>query len=393
MFRRTRPNVFGLALALSSTACGSSTEAVPTPGSLRDASVDAADETPPATPSDPIVLGCDPPCPAGQTCGVTRICLEPGGCAVDGDCTDGKRCDPNGQCVVGGECGGQEVKLTSVAPNLLLVLDRSCSMQRTVGALSKWELAVRAVVDLTTKFDARFRFGLSLFPDSAGDRCTQEPMAFLPASGNEAKIAKLLTDSLSPTDPNYPSRPCVTNIDAAILQARDTPLLRQRDRKSSVILITDGAQAGCDAAGGSTGTIAYLKQLARNGIKTFVVGFGAEISGASLTKYAEAGGAPAPNAEKFFRAEDGPALAAVLSTIAREAVSCRFSLASKPADPSKIFVFFDDKREVPRDVPDGWVYDPADGTITFQGTSCDDLRTEKVKDVDVVFGCRSAVPS
>src|SRR5262249_58594792 len=72
----------------------------------------------------------------------------------------------NGHC----GCGGQLLTATAVAPNVLILLDRSQSMVTSNvpscsgGSCSRWNVAKRALTALTAKYQADIRFGLALFP-------------------------------------------------------------------------------------------------------------------------------------------------------------------------------------------------------------------------------------
>src|ERR1041385_2909113 len=69
-----------------------------------------------------------------------------GDCQHDADCEAGKVC-VQGACVIGGGCGQSTLNLTPIAPNLLFVLDRSCSMKNVPNGAtkSKWGIAVDGV--------------------------------------------------------------------------------------------------------------------------------------------------------------------------------------------------------------------------------------------------------
>ncbi|MGZ3419027.1 MAG: VWA domain-containing protein [Polyangiales bacterium] len=336
-----------------------------------------------------ISLGCKPECPATQICSTTNVCIDKGTCAGDGDCPAGMTCDATKKCVPGGACGSEHATATAIPPNLLIVLDRSCSMKSKVGTQTKWQIAVKALSDLATKFGVKIRFGLTMFPDTDMAQCAQGAIPIAPGPGNDAKITKILNDSLVTTDPNYPDGPCVTNIDTAVQQAQKCPELADKTRQDFAILMTDGAQAGCSAAGGAAGAEKIITDMATAGVKTFVIGFGGGVDAASLNKFATAGGVPATGATKYYDAADGPALAAALDIIAKAALGCTYTLDKTPPDPSKIFVFFDSK-DVAKDGTNGWSYDPTTNTVTFHGTSCDQIKSETVKTVDIVLGCKSS---
>src|SRR5262245_5746204 len=92
------------------------------------------------------------PCPAPRVCTVIGQCVDPdAACADDSQCEAGKLCSSTSHtCVAGGACGSQRVQPQAVPGNLLIVLDRSCSMRGLVGAgVTKWDAAVAALTRLT----------------------------------------------------------------------------------------------------------------------------------------------------------------------------------------------------------------------------------------------------
>jgi hypothetical protein len=313
-------------------------------------------------------------------------------CTYDGDCSEGKKCS-GGMCVIGG-CGEATLHLETVAPNLLLVVDRSCSM-RTVptGATeSKWAMAVHGINSVITAYDGSFRWGLTLFPDVTGQSCSQETFAFPIADGNGAGIQTLLTNALQATDTLYPDGPCVTNIDSGLQQAASDPALLDPHRKSFVMLVTDGAQSStCSLAGGDAGSEAIVKDLHdTKGVDTFVLGFGGSVDSAQLTKLANAGGAALPGTTKYYRAETASELQTALQAIADRAVSCQYVIDPAPPSLAKTFVWFEKSTLVPRDTAhmNGWDFDTASNTLTFYGSACDQLQSKAVDDVDVVYDCQ-----
>jgi hypothetical protein len=333
-------------------------------------------------------IGCKPECTGTQICSVKNVCIEKGTCAADGDCTPGMKCDASLKCIPGGDCGSQKAGATIVPPNMLITLDRSCSMRSMVGTQSKWQIAVKAINTMLTKYTAKIRFGLILFPDTDTAECRQGMIPFDCAPANEPKISDLLTKALMTANVNYPDGPCVTNIDTAIQQAQAAPSLKDMTRGNYVLLVSDGAQAGCNVAGGDLGTEKIIADLLKVGVKTAVIGFGAGVDGAQLDKFAIAGGMPSTVGTKYYKAEDAASLDKALATIAGAALGCTYKLDKVPPDPTKIFVFFDGTKEVAKDGANGWTYDPTTNTVTFSGTSCDQLKTDVVKTVDIVLGCK-----
>lgn len=343
-----------------------------------------------------LIGGCDPPCIEGQICSVAHTCINAGTCISDVDCNAGLVCDPDTHtCKPGGGCGTMSTTVAAIPPNLLIVLDRSCSMTAKVGGTPKWNLAVDAVNKMTTDFTSHIRFGLTLFPDLDTPNCDQSAIPIPVAAGNESAIQTLLTASLSKNDKYYPDGPCVTNIDAGIHQASLETALMDAARQNYVLLITDGMQSsGCKTYGGDNGTTQMITDLyQQQKVATFVIGFGGEVDPAQLNKFADAGGVPTGDPmTHFYKAEDGTSLDQALSSIATKTLSCTFALMDVPPDPSQIFVFLDQGTEpLGRDTThmSGWDYDASQNQITFYGATCDMLKAGTVSDLHVVFGCGS----
>lgn len=340
---------------------------------------------------------CSPACVAPQFCSVTAKCIDPGTCAAHGDCGEGTQCDAaQSKCVPGGGCGAQELEADLVAPNMLIVLDRSCSMKASVGGKPKWTIAVEAIEKLTTSYSDGFRFGLTLFPDLAKPDCDQGPIPIPVGDAKHDDINKLLKAALNTNDPNYPNGPCVTNIDTGMAQAENKePAFKDKQRKSYVLLVTDGAQSGsCGGNQGDARTLDTIKALTAAGISTYVVGFGAASDLQALDSFAEAGGTALAGAHKYYLAENQPELEAAFADIATKSLSCTLELKGKPEDASKIYVFFDEA-PVSRDPSkkEGWEYDATKNQVIFYGDACTQLKSGEVQDVDIVFGCATPTPT
>lgn len=364
----------------SSTTTSSSTTG--TAGAGGDASTSSTSSGP---------VGCEPACVAPQFCSVQNQCLDPGQCLDVADCTEpGTTCDTATEtCVPGGGCDALEAAIAPIPPNLLLVLDRSCSMTQGAGnGMTKWKAAVDAIVAMTTVHAGKLRFGLSVFPDIVAPSCSQDAIVIPPGENNEAAIQAFLTSALAQNDPYFPDGPCVTNIDTAIEQASVAPELKDPTRDNYVVLLTDGAQSSnCADAGGDAGTTMLLGQMFAAGLPTYVIGFGNGVDAQALTAFANAGGVP--NATPpYYDAADPTALDMALDTIATSAIGCSFALDATPPNVDDIAVFFDGTA-VDKDPTkmDGWFYDANTNTIEFFGAACDSLKSGSVMNVDVVLGC------
>jgi hypothetical protein len=336
------------------------------------------------------VTGCNPACVAPQFCSGADQCIDEGTCLADQDCDEpGTECDlKTSLCVPGGGCEDLQAVIEPVPPNLLVVLDRSCSMTDGLGGgITKWDAAVAALNTLTTTYAGDIRFGLSLFPDIVAPNCGQDAIVIPVAPDQETAIQTLLTAALVGSDPYFPDGPCVTNIDTAMEQAAGAPELLDTTRDNYVALITDGEQSGCNDAGGDNGTLGIITDLFAGGVPTFVIGFGSGIDPTQMDAFAVAGGVPNAG-PSYYDAADQASLEAVLEAIATQAISCTFQLDSVPPNPDQIFVFFDGVA-VPEDptMMNGWLYDPVNNQIIFYGEACDHLKSGEAIDIDVVLGC------
>ena len=126
-------------------------------------------------------------------------------------------------------------------------------------------------------------------------------------------------------------------------------------------------------------------------VKTFVVGFGGAVDANALNSFATAGGVPAMGGStSYYQADSAMQLESALGAILQRVVGCDFALDAPPDDPAKIWAFLDDSM-VERDSADGWMLDTATNTVSFVGTSCAQLQTGVVSDIDIVLGCPEPV--
>lgn len=362
---------FGL---LAITACGKKHGASGDDGADTDAAADCTTQG----------------CPLHQKCSADHACVPE--CAMDTDCPAMQKCDVAAGACVGG-CGGNKLDLTYVPPNLMLALDRSCSMTDVVDAATgttKWGAAVASLHDILGIHGTDIRWGLALFPDTTTPNCSQAAPVAPVADGNAPTIDTILHDALAATDPNYPDGPCVTNIDTGIQSAAADPALLDAGRSSYLMLITDGKQSGCSAGGGNPGTEATVQDMHDNKhVTTFVVGFGNGVNANEMNKLADLGGAPLAGTTHYYQADTPAQLATAFANISNLVVSCDYHVDPAPPDLAMTYVFFDGTEVIGRDTTHahGWDYDPATQTLTFYGTDCDRLKTHAVTDVDVEFGC------
>jgi hypothetical protein len=287
---------------------------------------------------------------------------------------------------------GQTLDVSTVQPDVMIVLDRSCSMTQLLSGStdSKWQAAVAAVEDATMLFPQRIRWGLTLFPDKTGDNCAQEDIQVPIADGTASSIQTLLTAALDSTNTLYPSGPCATNIDTGIETAATDPGLSDPAHPGNMVLVTDGNQSGkCTLGGGNAGTEAAIQAAQQRGVTTYVVGFGSDVDTAELDKLAMLGGAPHSGAHAYYQADTAGDLQQAIGAITSAVVTCTYRIDPAPQDLDQTFVWFDHTQLVPRDPSHaaGWDYDPASLQLTLYGSYCDQLESGGASKIDVIFGC------
>ncbi|HVI01166.1 MAG TPA: hypothetical protein VM869_20760 [Enhygromyxa sp.] len=337
-------------------------------------------------------------CADGEVCGpASGECVPAGGCVIDEDCTDGQVCT-DGTCMIGGDCGGFVFSIEAVPPNLLILLDRSGSMDASVpnSNLNRWEVAKQAIELVTTMFDDKIRFGLATYSACVGNGCSPGTTVVPIADQNAAAINGFLAmtvgegsnngDSVNGQglieylcDSGDPETSTGASLDAQI----GSQPLQDPERDNAIMLITDGAESGDCVFDGTDGPTAAANLFGQAiPVKVFAVGFGgANID--EINAIAQAGGTGTG-----YLADMADNLNAALEQIANAVATCTFELDQVPPDAAEIFVFFDkDPAGVPNDPNNGWTYDPMTNTVTFHGAACDAIKSGAVVDIDIVYGC------
>jgi hypothetical protein len=284
----------------------------------------------------------------------------------------------------------------AVSPNLMIVLDRSCSMHKLSAGISKWDAAVASIGALMSLYRDQVRWGLTLFPDKGdGKACQQHEIQFPIADGQEDAVSAFLTAALDPSHLYYPDGPCDTPIDSGLFYAATDAALAATDRPSYLMLVTDGQQSKCNNAGGDQGVEQILDGLRLlRGIQTFVVGFGEEVDPEALDRYAVAGGtARAGTPVSYYSANSPTDLAEQLGEIGATIVSsCEFQLSSSPPDVSNMTLAIEPAALAPASAPSDWSYSSASNSITVSGATCDRLREGAFERLQVTMGCPLYVP-
>ena len=267
---------------------------------------------------------CGEPCggETGSSCAGGFYCSDQSStCAADCNtevsCETGFACTASGRCVENGalDLGDRSLNEVCDAPDVLVTLDVSGSLSEGLDRSpledspssrrnSKWGNAVASITDFTSAFGNTMRFGLASFPSNHSEGMTpREGCHILP----EWEGYDQDDDFSGPGGPlnnacDFPAEITVpvgedTAEDIARYVTQDTtplcwwtPLARavflagtelgeiaEEGREQFVVLITDGKQTfpgppqGCFRFPGVP--FIEAQELARNNIRTFVIGF------------------------------------------------------------------------------------------------------------------------
>jgi hypothetical protein len=141
-----------------------------------------------------------------------------------------------------------------------------------------------------------------------------------------------------------------------------------------VLLVTDGSpncvgQSLDNDTQAHQATIQAIDALAKEGVKTFVIGYDASVDArlaAQLTEYAQHGGT-----NNFFAVQDGPSLVSKFGEITNVVAECTYTLDKDPLDKMYVRVELD-KESLKVDDPNGWSI--SGKTVTLSGSACMKLR-------------------
>lgn len=302
------------------------------------------------------------------------------GSGADEDCDGATDCSDS-DCA--SECCSGFDETYSIAPepaDVLLVIDRSGSMNRTAGGgLTRWDQLIAAMDEVLPTVDDALYTGLILFPDGGDASCT---VATAPDVGIAARNAPAIIARLRAHPPHdMANTPTPSAIELAEDYLARTPSARPR----YLVLATDG-EPTCGMT--VDGTVAALDRVRSTyGIETFVLGIHGGVAGLheALNRMAVAGGRPRAGATQYYNATTTAELATALRGIAASTAGCTYRLSRTPERPTLVTVE-QDGAAVPAA---GWTYtDATSREIRFLGSYCTRLTDGTVHTIRVHAPCR-----
>jgi hypothetical protein len=398
-------------------------------------------------------------------------------CAVAGDCKPGTHCGANGECTVecsptiacatgmvcavaegrcitgsapvgggsgvpipptgtaanpgipiggaggsGGGCAFSKAEFKQETPNVMLVVDRSRSMEEDFGTDTRWNVLRTALINPTDGFvptlETQIRFGLSMYTGplmsgggapppprggsggagggtatGTGGTLTECPiLAGVPiALNNFAQISAIYTA----TEPlgNTPTGASIAAI-APQIQALD-PALFPGPRV--IVLATDGEPNTCtsltDNTEGRRLSEEAIQAAYDAGIQTFVISVGDDVGEDHLRRIANLGqGFPVNDrTERFYPANDPSELAEAFTTIINGIRACVFDLNGtvmvSSASQGRVTV---DGVALTYMDPNGWHLN-GNGQVVVDGEGCQKIQ-QGAQGIDIWFPCGVFTP-
>lgn len=306
--------------------------------------------------------------------------------------SDAPSLDPTTQA---DKCGEHHFDLERKPAELLLVLDRSASMEDApdgaTDSTPKWDLVVPAVNEVIRATEGTVAWGLKLFPEGSGEECVATGVTSRidvePAALNAAQV----TAAVSMTTPEGNGTPTGDAIlsGLAYLQAR------ANDNPKYILLATDGEPSCPDSSDDARPyAVQAVTMAAAASVHTFVLGVATTKKSATsvLNDLAIAGMEPRdddpnPLVSRYYLANTQDQLANALQQITGQISGCTFDWSDPPPVPDNIAVKVGGVK-APRDSNDGWEYTSADHrSIEVRGSWCDMIKTTASNVVEIVFGC------
>jgi hypothetical protein len=294
------------------------------------------------------------------------------------------------------QCGLENFKLEKTPPDLMLVLDRSSSMNQMVPgaqmAATLWTETLAAVDAVVMGTQAGVNWGLKLFPLPTG--CMVSAGAEVPVATSNY-TAVLDRARMEGTNMIGGGLSGGTPTDTAVIGATSylTGLVATRKNPKYILLATDGEPTCTNGVnqGGTTAAIAAITAAVNAGFKVYVIGLAIGGEGiTTLNDMAVAGGVPRNDPmTRYYPVANRADLVQTLTTITGQVTNCVFPLSRPPPVPSNVKVTVDGVK-VEENMMNGWSYTGNNMAIQFNGAICEQIKMGTAQ-VNIVFGCPGVV--
>jgi hypothetical protein len=301
-----------------------------------------------------------------------------------------------------GGCGQANVSVSVIPPDILIVQDKSGSMNNDdsdssckggCGSNSKWSQVTTALSQVVMNTQASINWGLKFFADGQNE-CGVNPGVAVPVAPNNASAVSAAYSGTGPSSAT-PTR--------AALNVSVTYMQTLTDSNPKYLLIATDGEPNCPAGCSGTtctntpnpteemGTEQAVSDAVAAGFKVFVVGIG-NVSSAvtTLNQMAINGGEAQTGTTSYFAATDPTTLETALNAIVGVVASCTISLVSAPSGFTNVAVSAATSSgiiEIPNDPTNGWSYGPNMQSINLNGTSCMNLKSGTYSNFQFYYAC------
>jgi len=293
---------------------------------------------------------------------------------------------------------------TNVPPDILIVFDRSGSMQEDLtgmscgnagcGATSKWTVATTTMSAFLPTVENAVNWGLKLFATPGRDSCAVSTTAEVtPHAANATMITTLLAAPNSAPGSSTPTTLAIRNA-ANYLKTVPDP------NPKFILLVTDGiptcgkamCAAGVNVGTGSTmqcddaNAIAMVKTVHDEGYPTFVLGVGTSGSpgDGTLSQMAVNGGYPRSGTPSYYPIDQAADLTAAFQAITGMVGKCSFAVMPPLKTGQSVTEVDADGTAL---APGDYIITGGGGGVQLLGQKCDDFTSGTIKNISVQVSC------
>jgi len=316
-------------------------------------------------------------------------------------------------------CGAKSKSATKLPPDVLIVLDRSNSMNNDVndktcadggvpiggmspvgcGKASKWGAVVPALTQVISETENDVNWGLKFFP-TVNNECAVTPTV---AVGIAPKNASAIVAAIAGATNTAGSAMGFngTPTSSAITGATQYMQTLTDMNPKYILLATDGAPTCNGTTGpgtdGAAMAVQAVQTAATANYKTFVVGIatGGGDADQTLSTMANAGGLPRAGTPSYYPVASTADLASAIRTLIGVAATCTFQVGPTPTDDGTtdlgLINVFGDGAPIKRDDTHTDGYDYTDSTmqkVQVYGPTCEKIMKGTIRDVTVTFICK-----
>jgi len=296
-------------------------------------------------------------------------------------------------------CVATNPMTTNVPPDILILLDRSGSMNQDLtgapctngcGANSKWSITTTALAAYLPMVEASVNLGLKLFASGSNSCNVSTTAEIAPRANNAAMINNRL--AMTQAGSSTPTTAALMNAANYLKSVPDA-------NPKFILLVTDGiptcgkdmCAAGVDLGGGSmtqcddANAIAMVKAVHDMGISTFVLGVGTSSSpgDGTLSQMAVNGGFPRNDTPAYYPIDKPADLTAAFQAVTGMVSKCFFTVSPPLSNGQAVTGVTADGNDL---APGDFMIVGNNG-VQLVGQKCDDFTNGTIKKIELQVSC------